>query len=98
MVIVLTMTEERLLPGNRDARVHRRVAGARIAPELVRLAREALDESHGPERLVQTLEQLRLELLHPLLAVYERRRVVPEAEIHERHDGQRHQRNRDVQP
>ena len=88
--------EQRLLPRDGDARVHRRVAGRGVALQLVRLAREALDEPHRAERLVQPLEQLRLELLHALFAVDERRRVVAQAEIHERHDRQRQQRDRDV--
>ena len=45
--------KQRLLPGDRDAGVHRRLARARVAVGLVRLAREALDESHRRERLVE---------------------------------------------
>ena len=70
----------------------------RVALQLVRLAREALDQLHRAERLVEPAEQLGLELLHPLFAVDQRPRVVAQAQVHERHDGQRQQRDRHVQP
>ena len=88
--------ERRLLPRDRNPRVHRLFAGLRIALELVRLAREAFHEPHGAECFVQPLDQLRLQLLHAFFAVHERGRVVPEAQIQERDDGQRPQRDGDV--
>ena len=81
IVIVLTTTENSdCCHVMRDPRVHRLLAGGGVAVRLVRLAREALHEPHRRERLVQPLEQLRLELLDPLLAVHERRRVVAQAQ------------------
>ena len=90
--------EQRRLPGDLDPRVHRRLAGGGVAAELVRLAREALDQADGAERLVQPFEELRLELLDPLFAADQRRSVVAQAEIQEGDDRQRQQRNRDVHP
>ena len=89
--------EQRLLPRERDPRVHGPIAGCRISRRLVGLAREALDEPDRRKRLVQPLDELRLELLHALLAVEQRGDVVADAEIQERHDGQREQRHRDVE-
>jgi hypothetical protein len=89
--------KERLLPGDRDARVHRLLARAAVPIELVALAGETLDQPHRAECLVEPLEQLRFELLDPFLAVGERRRVIPQAEEQERHHRQRQQGDRDVE-
>ena len=88
--------EERLLPRNRNPRVHRRVAGRAVPTEFMDLAREALDEPHRAERLVQPLQQLGFELFDALFAIHQRRRVVPQAQVQERDDGQRQQADRHV--
>ena len=85
--------EERLLPRDGDPRVHRLAAGFAVALQLERFACEALHEAHRRERLVQPLEQLRFELLHALFAVDERGGVVAQAQIEERDDAQRQQRD-----
>ena len=88
--------EQRLLPGDRDPRVHRGHAVGLVALQLERLAGEALDQLHRAERFVEPAEQLGLELLDALLAVDQRPGVEAEAEEQERHDRQRQQRDRHV--
>ncbi len=74
-----------------------RSPAAAYSRRLVGLAREALDQPDRRKRLVQPLDELRLELLHALLAIEQRGDVVADAEIQERHDGQGEQRHRDVE-
>jgi len=63
----------------------------------VRLAGEALDQLHRAEGFVQPAEQLGLQFLHTLFAVDQRPRVVAQAHVHERDDGERQQSDVHVQ-
>jgi hypothetical protein len=89
--------EDRLLPRERDTGVHRAVSGRSVAGCLVVLSSEALHELDGRKRLVQTFDELGLELFHVLFAIEERGDVVANREVQERHDNQRQQRDGDVQ-
>ena len=90
--------EHRFLPRDGDPRFPHLVAEGDVAPGLVRLAREALDQANGREDFVQPLNKLRLELLHSLGAHHERRHVVAQAQEEKRHDRQREHRHRHVEP
>ena len=89
--------EQRLLPRDADARAHHVVARRYESIGLVRLPREALDQTHRREHFEQPLDQLRLELFDALGPAHERRHVIAEAQIQERDDGQREQRDGDVE-
>ena len=89
--------EQRLLPRDADARAHHVVARRDESIGLVGLPREALDQTHRREHFEQPLDQLRLELFDALGPAHERRHVIAEAQIQERDDGQREQRDGDVE-
>ena len=89
--------EQRLLPGDGDARGHHLGAEPRVPIRLESLARETLDEPNGREHLVQPLDELRLELLDTFGSRHQRAHVITEAEVEKRHHRERQQRNRQVQ-
>ena len=99
IVIALTTTENSdCCHVMRDPRVHRR----RRRPSRSAAARDGSRAKLLTSRIAENVSysrsmQLRLELLDALLAVDQRRRVVAEAQIQERHDGQRQQRDRHVE-
>ena len=89
--------EQRLLPRETEARTHRLVSRSREPRQLVPFACVAFDSGDRGQNLEGAFDECGLERFHSLGPVRHGGRIVAQAEIQERHDRKREQRERSVE-